>query len=508
MPTTLLKFPARAPQLLIATGVAIIAVLCGSAAVTVTGLRDTAWEQASVGAESLLESLTRTLARDFELYDLSLQAVAERLRNPILESVSPEVRHLALFDRAATASGYGAIFVLDAQGDAFLDSGSLIPRRLNGGDRAYFQMQRDHDAGLYVGRPWRTRVSGREMIPLSRRFSYADGAFAGIVVGAIELAYFEAVFARLNRNLNLKITVLFEDGAATADGQAAAQYPSADPIDNQTIAALGRAENVTLIAPAAGGDVLHIARRVGTLPMRVVVSVPIATINAVWHGRATAIVLIVGTLAIGLLCLLRLLGGELRRRAAVEAELAALALTDALTGIPNRRHFEQMLAEAERRSRGGQFALALIDVDRFKAFNDRYGHPAGDHILKAVGAGLATCAADAGGSAYRIGGEEFAVLLDDVDEARALEVAHTCRRAIEAMALPHTQSPMGIVTVSIGLMHTGRYPLATRAEWLDRADAALYEAKRAGRNQVRATGDVDPSCGPSKLVVQEAAIPM
>ena len=103
----------------------------------------------------MLESLTRTLARDFELYDLSLQAVAERLRNPILESVSPEVRHLALFDRAATGSGYGAIFVLDAQGDAFLDSGSLIPRRLNGSDRAYFQIQRDRDVGLYVGRPWR-----------------------------------------------------------------------------------------------------------------------------------------------------------------------------------------------------------------------------------------------------------------------------------------------------------------------------------------------------------------
>ncbi|MGH1589625.1 diguanylate cyclase [Methylobacterium phyllosphaerae] len=100
------------------------------------------------------------------------------------------------------------------------------------------------------------------------------------------------------------------------------------------------------------------------------------------------------------------------------------------------------------------------------------------------------------------------MLLDDVDEARALAVAHTCRRAIEAMALPHAQSPMGIVTVSIGLMHTSRYPSATRAEWLDRADAALYEAKRAGRNQVRATGDVDPSRGPSRLAVQEAAISM
>lgn len=465
---------------------------------TVIDLRDKAREQANISAETLLESLTRTLARDFELYGLSLQAVAERLRNPALEGVSDEVRHLGLFDHAATASGYGAIFVLDAQGEAFLDSASLIPRRVNGADRAYFQVQRDRDVGLYVGRPWRTRVSGREMIPLSRRFVYADGAFAGVVVGAIELAHFETVFARLNRNLNLKITVLFEDGAGLPGGQAPAQYPSADPLDARTVAALARSGHVALTAPAAGGEALHIARAVGTLPMRVVVSVPIRTIDAAWRGRAMAIVSIVGTLALALLCLLRLLGRELQRRAAAEAELAVLVLTDALTGIPNRRHFDHALAELERSAPRDRIALAMIDVDRFKAFNDRYGHPAGDQVLRAVGAELALCAAGAGASAYRVGGEEFAILFPDIDAAGALRVAHACRRRIEALALPHALNAGGVVTVSIGLMQAGRHPSATQAEWLKRADAALYEAKHGGRNQVRASGDPDGPADPAR----------
>lgn len=112
----------RSPHFLIAAGLAVTIVLCGCAGLAIVSLRNAAWQQAKIGAETLLDSMTRTLTRDFELYDLSLQAVADRLRDPILEGVSPQVRHLALFDRAATASGYGAIFVLDAQGDAFIDS--------------------------------------------------------------------------------------------------------------------------------------------------------------------------------------------------------------------------------------------------------------------------------------------------------------------------------------------------------------------------------------------------
>ncbi|PJI55573.1 hypothetical protein CTI14_03615 [Methylobacterium radiotolerans] len=493
---------AASPRLLIAAGVAVTAVLCGCAGLAVAGLRKTAWQQANIGAETLLDSLTRTLTRDFELYDLSLQAVAERLRNPILEGVSPQVRHLALFDRAATASGYGAIFVLDAQGNAFIDSGSLVPRRLNGADRVYFQVQRDRDAGLYVGRPWRTRVSGREMIPLSRRFSYADGAFAGVVVGAIELAYFEAVFARLNRNLNLKITVLFEDSSSAGGGQIPVQYPAADPLDRQTLSAIAKADHISLISPpcrcggpargSSGGDAADARRRVDPAQhdrfgvarpsnsdrpdcrhTRYRAAVPSPTAA---HRVATA--------------------------AAAEAELAALALTDALTGIPNRRHFDQRLAELEGGTSRERFALALIDVDRFKAFNDHSGHPAGDRVLRTVGAELALCAASAGGIAFRIGGEEFAIVLIGIDKTRALDVARSCRRSIEALALPHELSPLGIVTVSVGLLYADRQSVATQAEWLSFADAALYEAKRRGRNQARMIEIIDGRADHSSISVK------
>ncbi len=117
----------------------------------------------------------------------------------------------------------------------------------------------------------------------------------------------------------------------------------------------------------------------------------------------------------------------------------------------------------------------MIDVDRFKAFNDRYGHPAGDQILRAVGAELALCAARRRGERLSVGGEEFAILFPDIDAAGALRVAHACRRRIEALALPHALNAGGVVTVSIGLMQpvailrrpsrvaeNGRMPPSTR----------------------------------------------
>ncbi|MBX9933599.1 MAG: hypothetical protein K2Y56_19110 [Methylobacterium sp.] len=146
--TDRLKRLSRALFLFSATGLIALSALAGG---LILHMRETAWSQAVRSSETLLRSVERTLDRDIELYNLSLQAVVEGLQNPHLEEVSPEVRQLALFDRAATAKGFGSIFVLDQQGQAFLDSESVIPRRLNASERTYFQIHRTRaDVGLLV----------------------------------------------------------------------------------------------------------------------------------------------------------------------------------------------------------------------------------------------------------------------------------------------------------------------------------------------------------------------
>jgi len=186
---------------------------------------------------------------------------------------------------------------------------------------------------------------------------------------------------------------------------------------------------------------------------------------------------------------------DVTERKAAEEKLAedrqrleALAGQDGLTGLANRRMFDEALGKEHRRASRGdeQLCLIMIDVDRFKAFNDAYGHPAGDEALRRVAGAIRGCLRRANDLAVRYGGEEFAVLSPGSDLEGARRVARRIRRAARDLCIPHSASEHGRVTVSIGVA------AATRSEFLCdynilmfRADAALYEAKRAGRDCVR-----------------------
>lgn len=157
--------------------------------------------------------------------------------------------------------------------------------------------------------------------------------------------------------------------------------------------------------------------------------------------------------------------------------LAALAVTDALTGIPNHRAFQDRLhLLVKEASRGRRFALVMIDVDKFKLFNDEFGHQAGDEVLRSVGKTLGACIRCTDFAA-RYGGEEFCVLFTDVDEPTALMLAERLRQSVEA-----TECPYRRITASFGVC---AWSAGIGAEGLIKAaDEALYAAKAAGRNRV------------------------
>ncbi|WIY51691.1 GGDEF domain-containing protein [Devosia sp. YIM 151766] len=156
--------------------------------------------------------------------------------------------------------------------------------------------------------------------------------------------------------------------------------------------------------------------------------------------------------------------------------LREVARRDPLTGLFNRRAFETQLAQYLGRS---DVAVALVDVDHFKAVNDRFGHAAGDLVLKAVAEALAA-AVGAAGHVARIGGEEFAIVLPGVDVAAAEAAAERARRAVENCHIGHGGQVIG-VTVSVGVAHAGE-PCETADDFLESADRALYGAKADGRN--------------------------
>ncbi len=183
------------------------------------------------------------------------------------------------------------------------------------------------------------------------------------------------------------------------------------------------------------------------------------------------------------------------------AKLAALSMTDGLTGVINRRGFDAALAEEwARASRTGEpLALALLDVDHFKLYNDHYGHQAGDQCLRAVAQVIAAHARRPGDMAARYGGEEFVLLAPLSYEPHALEMAQEICGAVAALALPHAMSAFGHVTVSIGvaaLVPNGS-DSADALVW--KADQALYRAKQEGRNRAVMSGAAHAGAGARPL---------
>jgi diguanylate cyclase (GGDEF)-like protein len=170
--------------------------------------------------------------------------------------------------------------------------------------------------------------------------------------------------------------------------------------------------------------------------------------------------------------------------------LRTLAFIDGLTGIANRRRFDEIL-ESEwrycRRTRS-PLTLEMIDIDQFKQFNDEYGHQAGDACLREIAGVLKGGTGRSHDLAARYGGEEFVCLLPETDMAGARTKAEELKLAVENLAIPHRKSCVAaIVTISIGAATVIPDAETGYATLLATADAQLYEAKRAGRNQVRCT---------------------
>jgi diguanylate cyclase (GGDEF)-like protein len=165
-----------------------------------------------------------------------------------------------------------------------------------------------------------------------------------------------------------------------------------------------------------------------------------------------------------------------------------MSQTDGLTGLANRRHFDAVLAaEWARAQRAGQpLGLGLLDVDVFKAYNDRMGHVAGDDCLRRIAAVLTdTIGRRSGELVARYGGEEFAFIVPGAGATQMLSLGKRIVAALRAGALPHPASPTGHVTASIGL--AAEVPTAGRQPELlvQTADEALYAAKAAGRDRVQ-----------------------
>jgi len=186
-------------------------------------------------------------------------------------------------------------------------------------------------------------------------------------------------------------------------------------------------------------------------------------------------------------------GIDITERKKTEELLKHLSLMDGLTGIANRRHFDDfLLREWKRASReGAPLSLIMGDIDFFKGYNDSEGHQQGDICLQKVATALTNALKRPLDFVARYGGEEFVVVLPNTQEGGAAKIAETMRKNVENLCIPHTESQAGrVVTISLGVATARSFPDSSPDKLIDAADKALYRAKTDGRNRMAVSGSI------------------
>lgn len=476
---------------LVALGSAITVAFCALFALGLWESRSRDRDQARLAAQNVVASMSSEIERNLELYGISLEAVVDGLKMHGIDALDPELRQRVLFDRSASAKDMGSIVVLDRNGTLTHDSRIWVPMPEDHSERDYFlALKRNPRAGFYVSQPWRA-IDG-DYIAISRTLTDDKGRFTGVVAGSMRLSYFASMFSQINLGPRDTVTLIRDSGELIMRapflpeliGRSFAGTPAYERI---SAASSGWFEKV---GGLDGVERMFVFRRIADYPLILSYNLATDDIYAPWRRKAW----LLGALAVSLcainLMLLGFLVRALRKHGEAEARMAAMATTDSLTGIANRRALDAAFAREWNRAMRSRtpVSLLMLDADHFKAYNDAFGHQAGDAALAAIADCIRLNIRRASEMCARYGGEEFAVLLPGLAPAEAAVRAEAIRSSLTALRKAQHERPDSVPTVSIGVAcMIPRQGLEPR-DLVKLADSALYEAKTGGRDRVEIAG--------------------
>ena len=462
--------------------------------------------EVAVATTNMSHALAAQAESTVRVVDTVLAGVVERVETDGMTGTARQWLQLHLKNMVTQVDELHGLFVFGPDGHWLMTSQDRIPL-YTVFDREYFQYHlKNPDRFVHVGKPVRSRSTNDWVLPVSRRLNNPDGTFGGVALGTIRIAYFSTLYESFDVGSAGVIMLALDDGTLIYRLPNNEKLIGADigsgPV-HQMYRSSGPAGTAMLRSKIDGVERLYSYRHLETYPLIVATAQSKQEILEKWlksmMGQAAITVVAIGLL----LYFGRRLVRQIAIRDALEGELvqareqlqehnralAVLADNDSLTGIANRRRFEEALGnEFARTARSGApLSLLMFDVDYFKRYNDTYGHVAGDACLRQVAQTLQGSLVRPADLAARYGGEEFVALLPDTDPAGARMVAERIRQAVMALAIPHAGNGAGVVTISAGV-YTSSVEAGMVADsataLVQRADALLYQAKQSGRNQV------------------------
>ena len=322
--------------------------------------------------------------------------------------------------------------ITNSRGDAIVKSLVAEPDGLNYAEREYFRFHATHtDRGPLIGDRIRSKIDGTINITVTRRYNNPDGSFGGVVVTSVSMAFFQKLFDKMQAKSG-EVIALFSD-----DGRILARSP---PASNGTDVVNGELQRQLREQPVGGslayrsgidgvtryGSYQHL----GQYPLTTLVAEAQWDLQRTWRAELRSNAIILGCVMVVMI----VLG---RRAIKAVRMLNAQATQDGLTGLANRRGFDETIVrEVNRAERSGHpVSVIMIDIDHFKNYNDCYGHPGGDECLRSVAKTINGCLRRAGDLAARYGGEEIAVVLPGSDAGTAFALAEKMRLAVRGLAL-------------------------------------------------------------------------
>jgi diguanylate cyclase (GGDEF)-like protein len=444
---------------------------------------------ATQSSNNLLLVIERSFKQIISAYNLSLQAVVDGATDIEIMALPTRLRNRVLFDNSATGKYFGGMMLLDAEGRVIADTAHMdVPSMEDFSDRKSFLVHKNTPLLDFWISPSHhfSHLPGVTEITFSRRVSNSDGSFAGVVIGTMYTDYFQSLLEGLDLRRTGSAAVIMTDGTLLARNPYIQAMIGKNFRSGPIFQEMMREQSGALWGRIAidGVERLHVFKRIEGLPILIAVSPSRNDILADWKRRAVLLGVLAFLFGLVVLPTSYLFARELQRRQKSELELRRQAYLDPLTGLDNRGTFDRALQKACAVAAriGSPLALLFFDVDKFKIYNDTYGHQAGDKVLKRVTAAASNELRRLTDHFARFGGEEFIAILEGADETQAATTAERVRAAIENLKIPHAGSSTGVVTVSVGIASVSG--AITPEMIVKMADEALYDAKAAGRNCV------------------------
>ncbi len=458
-----------------------------------------AFFQARQAATNLTRATETHVRGAIRQADTLLLGIVERSEWDGLGALNAARMQLYLKGQMTILPQLHGLFIYGPNGEWLVTDKDTIPPNANNADREYFIFHRTHtDRSVHIGKVITSRSTGELIIPVSRRINTPDGGFAGVALATLRVNYFNEFYAQFRTSKEDAFTLTY------ADGTILVRRPFLPELIGTSIAHgpiftdfLPRQDRGSALIESSvdGKERMYSFQRFGDFPLVAISGISAKAIRLPWWRQLIIAAVVFVLIALSTLAFARVLLQQISRSELAEKErrdahdaLQKLSVEDGLTGLANRRRLDEVLPQELGRVRRTQAPLGIImlDIDYFKRYNDRYGHVAGDTCIQAVARVFAAWARRAEDLPARYGGEEMLLLLPGSDEANTLKMAEGLRQQIQNLAHEHLDSPLGVVTVSLGV--TVAY--AQQAEQDDiaalikQADSALYNAKSRGRNQV------------------------